>query len=68
MFPFYLKKALRQGLYKEYHKQNYNDSNVRGTIDINRHLGKNIPFISATIIPNVIVLIKPCSLDHKYKK
>ncbi|MBX0332948.1 hypothetical protein K3G39_06835 [Pontibacter sp. HSC-14F20] len=44
LFPFYLKKALRQGLYKEYHKQNYNDSNVRGTVDINRHLRKNIPF------------------------
>jgi len=45
LFPFYLKKALRQGLYKEYHKQQYNDSNVRGTIDFSRHIRRNVPFI-----------------------
>lgn len=33
-----------QGLYKEYRRKYYNDSNVRGTIDINRHIQENIPF------------------------
>ncbi|MBD0403246.1 McrC family protein [Flammeovirga sp. EKP202] len=45
MFPYYLKKAYRQGLYKEYQKRNYNDSNVKGNIDINRHIKQNIPFL-----------------------
>jgi len=45
LFPFYLKKAIRQGLYKEYHKQKYNDANVRGTIDFNRHIKQNVPFV-----------------------
>lgn len=43
LFPQYLKMALRQGLYKEYQTRKHNDSNVRGTIDINRHIRFNIP-------------------------
>lgn len=45
MFPYFLNKALRQGLYKEYQTRRYNDSNVRGSIDVDRHLQYNIPFI-----------------------
>ncbi len=59
LFPHYLKKALRQGLYKEYHKQDYNDSNVRGTIDINRHLRKNVPFMG-----NVAYRVREHSYDN----
>jgi 5-methylcytosine-specific restriction endonuclease McrBC regulatory subunit McrC len=44
LFPFFLKKALRQGLYKKYKRFEYNDSNIRGPIDINRHIRENIPF------------------------
>lgn len=44
LFPTLLKHALRQGLYKEYRRKHYNDSEVRGTIDINRHIKENIPF------------------------
>lgn len=44
LFPYYLKKALKQGLYKEYVKKEYNDSNVKGAIDVNRHLKYNVPF------------------------
>ena len=44
IFPTLLKKALSQGLYKEYRRVHYNDSNVRGAIDINRHIKENIPF------------------------
>lgn len=44
LFPTLLKHALRQGLYKEYRKKHYNDSEVRGTIDIGRHIKENIPF------------------------
>lgn len=45
LFPFYLKKALRQGLFKEYQHKEYNNSNVKGTIDISRHIGINYPFM-----------------------
>lgn len=44
LFPYYLKKALRQGLYKEYRKNEYNNANVKGTIDVNNHIRNNIPF------------------------
>lgn len=45
LFPFYLKKALRKGLYKTYVTKKYNDSNPKGTIDIARHIKKNTPFV-----------------------
>lgn len=44
LFPKLLKDALTQGVYKEYQRNEYNDANVRGTIDINRHLKTNLPF------------------------
>jgi 5-methylcytosine-specific restriction endonuclease McrBC regulatory subunit McrC len=44
LFPFYLKRAMAQGLYKEYKRNEYNDANVKGTIDVKRHIRINIPF------------------------
>lgn len=44
LFPFFLKKAYSQGMYKAYKKEEYNDANVKGAIDIKRHMLKNIPF------------------------
>lgn len=44
MFPAILKKAMRQGVYKEYRRFRHNDANVRGTIDISRNIRENIPF------------------------
>lgn len=43
MFPRLLQEAMRQGLFKQYVKREYNDSNVKGTIDVNRHLRFNNP-------------------------
>ena len=45
LFPTFLKQAYKQGLYKEYQTRNYNDSNIRGRIDISRHISQNIPFV-----------------------
>ena len=45
LFPYYLKTAMRKGLFKKYVRNRYNDKNVKGTIDIARHIGKNTPFI-----------------------
>ena len=44
LFPYYLNKALRKGLFKNYQKRDYNDANVRGIIDVNQQIRKNIPF------------------------
>ena len=45
MFPYFLKSALRQGIYREYQNYRHNDANLKGTIDIGRHIAKNVPFI-----------------------
>lgn len=44
MFPYFLQKALLQGLYREYRRIEYNDDRVRGAIDFNRHIKMNYPF------------------------
>ncbi|AYV34298.1 hypothetical protein PT181_03060 [Erysipelothrix rhusiopathiae] len=44
IFPIYLDEAMRKGIYKEYVRVSYNDKNIRGSIDVNRHLKQNIPF------------------------
>lgn len=44
MFTHFFQKAIRQGIFKSYQNRKYNDANVRGVIDINRHIKNNIPF------------------------
>ena len=44
LFPLYLKKAINQGMYKQYITRKNNDANVRGVIDVNRHIRYNKPF------------------------
>lgn len=44
LFPNYLNQAIKQGIYRAYVTREYNDANVRGPIDINRHIRYNIPF------------------------
>ena len=45
MFPYFLKSALRQGVYREYQNYRHNDANLKGTIDVGRHIAKNVPFV-----------------------
>ncbi len=45
LFPHYLKQAMRKGVFKNYICRKYNDENVGGIIDIQRHIDKNTPFI-----------------------
>jgi len=45
LFPRYLKSAMRKGAFKTYIRNLYNDANVKGTIDVSRHIRKNTPFI-----------------------
>ncbi|MBQ3658119.1 MAG: hypothetical protein II956_14955 [Bacteroidales bacterium] len=44
LFPYFLKKALAQGLFKKYQRFEHNDANLRGVIDVSRHIRQNIPF------------------------
>lgn len=44
LFPRYLKVAMRKGPFKQYIRRQYNDGNVKGTIDVARHIERNTPF------------------------
>lgn len=44
LFPYYLKQAYRQGVYRTYIRAEYNDAHVKGRIDVSRHIRMNIPF------------------------
>lgn len=44
LFPNYLNNALKQGIFRAYVTKEYNDANVRGPIDVNRHIRFNTPF------------------------
>ena len=43
LFPYYLKKAMAQGLYKEYRTFERNDANMRGVLDVSKHIRLNYP-------------------------
>ncbi len=60
LFPYFLKKALAQGVFKKYQKNEYNDARVRGSIDFNRHIKYNIPFRG-----NVAYNVKEHSHDNE---
>lgn len=45
LFPRYLRLAMRKGLFKTYIRNQYNDGNVRGSIDVARHIRENTPFV-----------------------
>jgi len=59
IFPIFLKKAYNQGVFKIYQKRFYNDCNVKGKIDIPRHIKSNLPFIG-----NVAYNNKELSLNN----
>jgi 5-methylcytosine-specific restriction endonuclease McrBC regulatory subunit McrC len=45
LFPMYLEDAMQKGVYKEYIGKYYNDANVKGPIDVGRHVNVNTPFL-----------------------
>ena len=49
MFPYFLQKALCQGVYREYVRCEHNDSRVRGAINFNAHIKANYPFKNGKI-------------------
>ena len=59
MFPYFLKAAMRQGIYREYRNYRHNDANLKGTIDIGRHIAQNIPFVG-----NIVYFTREYSHDN----
>ena len=45
IFPYFLKRALNQGLFKTYKTYERNDSAVKGAINVSRHIRQNVPFV-----------------------
>ncbi|GHU36984.1 3-isopropylmalate dehydrogenase [Bacilli bacterium] len=45
LFPLYLGNALKKGVYKEYVERTYNDANIKGPIQLARHIKQNVPFM-----------------------
>lgn len=44
MFPLVLKNAVRQGMFKTYRTFERNDANVKGVLNLSRHIRQNVPF------------------------
>ena len=44
LFPQFLNKALSQGVFRTYKTFKRNDANIKGPVDISRHIKENIPF------------------------
>ena len=45
LFPSYLASAMRKGIFKTYVNRQYNDENVKGLINVDRHIRLNTPFV-----------------------
>ena len=45
LFPSLLNRAMCQGVYREYQTFHHNDGNVKGMVNVNRHIAHNIPFV-----------------------
>ncbi len=45
LFPVCLQAAVRKGLFKQYIRRHYNDGNVKGIIEVARHIERNTPFV-----------------------
>lgn len=45
LFPFYLKRALRKVPYQTYIDRHFNRPNLRGSLEVTRHLKENVPFM-----------------------
>ncbi|MBP5370157.1 MAG: hypothetical protein J6Z01_17065 [Bacteroidales bacterium] len=59
MFPYYLNKSLKQGVFKTYQKFERNDSRVKGVINVDRHIKLNIPFMG-----KIAYTSRECSYDN----
>ena len=59
LFPYYLDRALGQGLYHQYRTYEHNDARITGPVDISRHIKKNTPFTG-----NIAYRTREYSIDN----
>ena len=45
LFPSFLNRALKKGIVRTYVRNEYNDSNIKGPLNVSRFLKKDIPFM-----------------------
>ena len=45
LFPSFLNRALKKGIVRTYVRNEYNDSNIKGPLNVSRFLKEDIPFI-----------------------
>ena len=45
LFPTYLLRALRQGIFRQYRYFEFNDDRLRGAVNVAEHIRRNIPFM-----------------------
>lgn len=55
LFPVLLKKAMRQGVFREYQSRHYDDANIKGRVDVARFIRKDIPFVDMWLIKLVSI-------------
>lgn len=60
LLPAMLQRAVANGWYKEYQCRHYNNSRVRGTIDVSRHIRLNTPFNG-----NIAYSVREHSFDNR---
>lgn len=44
LFPYFLQKALSQEMYRTYRFFRRNDADIKGALDVSRHIRENVPF------------------------
>ncbi len=44
LFPKYLKRAFAQGIFRTFRRISHNDTSIRGSLDVPRHIRENLPF------------------------
>lgn len=44
LFPVLIKRAMRQGVFREYQSRHYDDANIKGRVDVARFVRNDIPF------------------------
>lgn len=59
LFPYYLDRALRQGLYHQYRTYEHNDARITGPVDVPRHIRENTPFTG-----NIAYRTREYSIDN----
>lgn len=45
LFPYFLQRAFSKGIFRQYIRNEYNDSNVKGPINVARFIKNDIPFL-----------------------